>query len=176
MANDEVEFKLGDRWTEKFANRIERFEFEVGVLDNKARREPKPLTSFQDVAPTLGNFAGGPVSKLSTDKSQVTNAQVLIENMERLNTNLLKEPFQDSSSELNRFTKAFMDLVLATGMSQKRVENLLQAVVRNPILKLEYGSNSAFAADGKGFDRHLFHTGQMFKSIIARTINVRKKS
>ena len=176
MADNQVMFKLGDKWTERFAKRIERFEFEVGVLDPKARREPRPLTTFQDVAPTLGNYAGGPISKLSAEKSQVTNAEVLVQNMERLNTNLLQEPFQDQGSHLNRFVKAFMDLVLETGMKQRRVENLLQAVVRNPILKQEYGSNSPFAADAKGFDRHLFHTGQMFKSIIARTKNVRKKS
>lgn len=167
-------FRMPKDWTERFSGRIERFVFEVGVLDDKARREPVDTDTYGDSH--IRNYAGGPVAKLSTDRSEVTNAQVLVSNMERTGINFLSEPFQDQSTHLNRFVKAFLDLVLETGMSKKRVENLLQAVVRNPILKGEYGANSFNTAEAKGFDRHLFHTGQMFKSIIARTRDVRKKA
>jgi hypothetical protein len=53
------------------------------------------------------------------------------------------------------------------GGGRQRVLNLLQAIVRNPILKHQYGPNTSATADAKGFDRHLFDTGKMFKSIKA---------
>lgn len=65
-------------------------------------------------------------------------------------------------------------ITIKPNMSKKRLENLLQAIVRNPILRLEYGKNTATAADNKGFDRHLFDTGQMFKAITARAKRVGK--
>lgn len=63
-------------------------------------------------------------------------------------------------------------MAMLENLSIKRVENLLQAVVRNPILKLEYGDNTAITADMKGFDRHLFGTGQTFKAIKAKANRV----
>lgn len=85
--------------------------------------------------------------------------------MKRLNINLLQAPFKDANNaDIVKFMQAFLKSAVA-GRSMKRVENLLQAVVRNPILRLDYGRNKSSTADAKGFDRHLFDTGQMFQAI-----------
>lgn len=97
----------------------------------------------------------------------MTVGEVLVENQKRMNINILLRPFQDQSSDILKFTTAFLQLVTKQNLSIKRVENLLQAIVRNPILKQEYGGNSAATADAKGFDRFLIATGQMFKAIKA---------
>jgi hypothetical protein len=103
----------------------------------------------------------------------LTTGEILVENMKRLNINLLLRPFQEQNSQIMKFTRYFLQLVTKKpGISIKRVENLLQAIVRNPILQQEYGGNSANTADDKGFDRHLFDTGQMFKAIKARVKRV----
>jgi hypothetical protein len=50
------------------------------------------------------------------------------------------------------------------------MENLAQAIIRNPILRGDYGSNSALTRKIKGFDRFMFDTGQLFQSIKAKVL------
>lgn len=164
-----MRIELDPKFRAKLSKKIEAYNFEVGVLDEKPRREALFHKRFE--SPELGAYAGGPVRKLTRQRSAESNAQVLVENMERLNTNLLAEPFEKQSSDIIKFTNTFLKMVTGTPV-KKRIENLLQAIVRNPILRGDYGSNSSITADNKGFDRSLIDTGQMFKSIKARVNNV----
>ena len=80
--------------------------------------------------------------------------------------NYLAKPFEKKSSDIVRFSREF--LKLAFGKSQKkRCENLLQAIVRNPMLRGDYGPNSELTQKIKGFDRATIDTAQLFKSIRA---------
>lgn len=159
-----MRIELSPSWTKKLAGRIEKYQFEVGILEDKPHYEA-------DAQAELKTYAGGKIRKTSRKKSGVTVGDVLVENMERLNVNLLLKPFQEKSSEIIKFTKEFLKSALAN-KDPKRVENLLQAIVRNPILKKEYGDNDLLTATSKGFNRHLFDTGQMFKAIKARVKRV----
>lgn len=161
---------MSKSFKKKLSGKINRFEFEVGVLENKPHNEPQDHGRFEE--PKLTSYAGGPVRKQSRQKSEKDTGEILVENMKRLNINLLLRPFQETSSDILKFTKAFLSYALDGKSGLKRVENLLQAVVRNPILKKEYGQNKAPTADAKGFDRHLFDTGQMFKAIKAKVKRV----
>lgn len=164
-----MKINLGSSWGKKLQSRVQNVEFEVGVLDDSPHRLPVDQALFE--TPQLKTYAGGPVRKTSRKDSGVTTGDVLVQNMERLNTNLLLEPFQKKNSDIMKFTRYFLQYVVGRpGASIKRIENLLQAIVRNPILNQEYGPNNSTTADNKGFDRHLFDTGQMFKSIRARMI------
>jgi len=159
-----VEF--GSSWTKKLKGRIERYDFEVGVLEDKVHMDPIVQGRFDE--PDLKNYAGGPVRRTSRQKGSLSVGNVLVENMKRLNINILQRPFQERNSDILKFTDYFLKLVVGGKASVKRLENLLQAIVRNPILKQEYGSNKSSTADEKGFDRHLFDTGQMFRAIRAK--------
>lgn len=162
-----MKLQLGSSFERKLKRQIERYNFEVGVLEDKPHRDPVEHNLLGD--PSLSNYAGGPVRKATRKNGPLTNGEILVKNMERLGINILARPFQEKNSDIMRFTKAFLQLATKSkNISIKRVENLLQAIVRNPILKKEYGKNKSATADAKGFDRHLIDTGQMFKSIIAR--------
>ena len=166
-----MKLEFGKSWAKKLQGRIEMYEFDVGVLDDKPHKNPVVHGRFEE--PQLGSYAGGPVRKTSREESGVSISDVLIENQERLNINLLLRPFQEQGSDLIKFTTYFLRYVAEVkGSSIRRVENLLQAVVRNPILNQEYGQNNASTADAKGFDRHLIDTGQTFKAIKARARRV----
>lgn len=165
-----MNFELSRGFSKKLASRIERFTFEVGILNDKDHKLAKETSPGQE--PSLGSYAGEPIRKATRTSSGMTIGEVLVENMKRLNINILLRPFQEPNSEILKFTEAFLKLVTNRGMSVKRVENLLQAVVRNPILKQEYGRNKSATADAKGFDRHMIDTGQMFKNIKARAKRV----
>lgn len=160
-----MKMSLDKSFPKKLQKRIEKVQFEVGVLQDKEHKDPLDPGLFKD--PQLGTYAGGPVRKTTRKDSGKTIGQVLIENGKRLGIDLLAEPFRKSDEDLNKFTKSFLKSAFGKE-SPKRVVNLLQAVVRNPILKMEYGKNKSGTADSKGFDRHLFDTGQMFKAITAR--------
>jgi hypothetical protein len=154
---------MGNKWAVKLKGRIEEYDFEVGILENKQYKEPVVEGLFDN---NLGTFAKGPVRKTSPRNTDKKVGEILVDNMKRLNIDLLRAPFKKKSSEIMQFTKAFLSLVTyKPTMNLKRVENLLQAVVRNPIYRQDYGINSGYTAKAKGFNRHLFDTGQMFKNI-----------
>lgn len=166
-----MNLKLGNSFQKKLTSRIEGHEFEIGVLDDKDHRPPVETPLFG--MPNLGSYAGGPVRKIDrAGISTKTVGEVFIENQERLGVNMLWEPFEKEGSDIVKFMRAFLKFAVSGKVSIKRVENLLQAIVRNPILRQEYGPNSPSTADMKGFDRHLFDTGQMFKAIRARAKRV----
>lgn len=164
-----MKINLGSAWGKKLQRRIDGVEFQVGVLDDSPHMQPVDQKLFE--TPQLKTYAGGPVRRTSRKQSGITTGQVLIDNMERTNHNFLLEPFQKKDSEIIKFTNYFLRYIVGRpGASIKRIENLLQAIVRNPMLNQEYGPNNSTTADNKGFDRHLFDTGQMFKSIRARML------
>lgn len=162
-----MNISLGNSWHKKLTKSINDTSFEVGILDDKPHKNP--VSSSINKPPDLRNYAGGPIRKTSAEFSGLSIGDVFTENMERTNRNFLLLPFQKENSDILKFTDAFLKYIVGrAGVSVKRVENLLQAIVRNPILKEEYGNNKAVTADIKGFDRHLFDTGQTFKAIKAR--------
>ncbi len=168
-----MKIDLGSSWGKKLQRRVNGVEFEVGILDDKPHFQPVEQKLFG--APSVRTFAGGPVRKQSRVSSGVSIGDVLKNNMERTGHNFLLEPFRKKNSEILKFTTYFLKYIVQRPgyNSVKRIENLLQAIVRNPILKLDYGNNKGTTADNKGFDRHLFDTGQMFKAIKARVIRRR---
>lgn len=144
---------------------FEKYEFEVGVLDDRPHYQAESAGLFEEQ--DLKTFAGGPARKISKVKSDLTIGEIFVENMKRLNIDLLREPFKRKDAEINKLIRDFFRF--AFGKTEaKRLENTLQAVVRNPILRQEYGPNKGTTADGKGFDRHLIDTAQMFRAIKAR--------
>lgn len=162
-----MKLELSKGFIQKLKGRVEAYEFELGILQDKPHKEP--VHSIMGQEPALGSYAGGAVRKTSRINSGKSVGEVLTENMRRLGINLLQAPFKDANnSEIVKFMGAYLKAITTKSRSIKRVENLLQAVVRNPILRLDYGNNKGRTADAKGFDRHLFDTGQMFKAIRAK--------
>lgn len=154
--------KLDKRFQKKVQGVFGKYEFQVGILENAPHRAAMRGKNNQ------GSYAGGPVRKKSrVDKGKMpTIAEVSEANRERLGFNYLTEPFDKKSSDIVKFTRSFFNLIF--GRSEKRrAETLLQAIVRNPILRGDYGSNSALTKKIKGFDRSMIDTAQLFKAIKA---------
>lgn len=167
-----MNFNIRNGFKKRLSNRVEKYNFTVGILDDKDHRQARP---WIDGKPDLTTFAGGEISRTSRDKSGLTIGEVLIQNMERLGINLLSEPFKNEGSEIMKFMREFLKVIVKNNPSGlRRVENLLQAVVRNPILRKDYGDNTATTAMAKGFDRHLIDTAQTFKAIKAKAKRVKR--
>lgn len=161
-----MQLKLSKGFQQRVEGMFGKYQFEVGILEDGPHYEPRRGARGLKGQDVITNYAGGPVRKKSRKVGPLTIAQVSQANRERLGFNYLTEPFKKKSSDIIKFTNEFFRVVF--GKSQKRrAENLLQAVVRNPILRGDYGGNSALTKKIKGFDRKMIDTAQLFKAIKA---------
>lgn len=127
-----------------------------------------PLAQYGK-AQNLKTYAGGPARKQSRTPSGMTIADISEANRDRLGFNYIRAPFRKRSSDIIKFSNTFFQLAFGRGKI-KRAENLLQAIVRNPILRGDYGSNTGATQDIKGFNRLMIDTSQLFKAIKARIV------
>lgn len=146
---------------------IDQYNIQVGVFDNVPRKKP-----VSGPKAGISILAGGAIRKSRVAAVPSMSGEVAAE----LNAKYhwLDRPFKPSNSksiDIVAFTKYFI-VAIAQGKKDvstlRRIGNLVQAIVRNPILRGDYGRNSAAYAKLKGFNRFLFDTGQFFKSIKAK--------
>lgn len=155
----EVVLKIDGRFKKRLRTVFNNYKADVGVLVDKPHR---------NALRGVKSLAGGPARKTGRKASTTVSA---VSARVRRQVDFLRRPFKiKSNREILRFTKSFLQLFLRGETTKKRVENLLQAIVRNPILRGEYGSNSPRTARIKGFNRRLIDTGQLFKNIKARIV------
>ncbi len=158
-----MELKLDKRFRKRAKGMFNKYAFEVGVLNDGPHKRAK------DKSKGLKSFANGPARKTSSRESGQSIAQVSEHIRKR--TDYLRRPFDEKNSATIKFLNQFMKFAFKK-TNQKRVENLLQSVVRNPILKGKYGRNTAKTAKYKGFNRFMIDTGQLFKAIKAKVVRV----
>jgi uncharacterized protein YggU (UPF0235/DUF167 family) len=158
--------KLDGRFKKQVKGRIEGHVFDVGILQDAPHKLPR---SKKDGLSALG---GGPVRKKGRKDSGVSLAEVSESIRKDIKINFYQRPFKmKANREILRFSKAFLKSVMTPSgnmKEKKRVENLLQAIVRNPILRGDYGINAVATATRKGFNRLMIDTGQLFKGITAK--------
>ncbi len=166
--------KMAPGFSERVKGRYARFKMEVGVLEDAPHKNPAERPpGAQNFNQNLSSYAGGPVRKKGRTDGPLTIAQVSAENRDRIGVNYLTQPFKNSSSEIIQFSTAFFKMASGKSTSmRKRVENLLQAIVRNPILRGEYGRQARSTTREKGFYRPMIDTAQLFKAIKARVQGV----
>ncbi len=178
-----ADLKLKRNFVKQLKGRVERFHFEVGVLDDAPHKLPltkakavgrlkKKGAGASEIASFLfSNLAGGPARRVGSKKSGKMISEVSESARKQTGVNFYTQPWKSrKNADLLRFLKSFFKLVTESGKLQekKRVENALQAVVRNPIVRGDYGFNSSVTAHAKGFSRLLIDTGQLFRAIKAR--------
>ncbi len=159
-------FKLDSRFKKNVTGMFGKYKFEVGVLEDKSYKVPMKGQRGLKGQDVISSYAGGPVRKASRNDSGLAISDISKKNRDRLGFNYLTVPFQHKSSDIIKFSNEFFKLIF--GRSQKkRSENLLQAIVRNPILRGDYGPQGEITKKIKGFDRPMIDTAQLFKSIKA---------
>lgn len=167
-----MNFRLDKRFQKKAQGIFESYEFEVGILEDKPYRKPLRGERGQKGQDVLTKYAGTTVRKASRKNSDMTLSEISV--MNRARYNYLVEPFRNMSPELKKLLEEFMGLLFGK-TKERRLENTLQAIVRNPILKKEYGSNSRLTQTIKGFDHVMVDTAQFFKGIKARVRKVKRR-
>lgn len=156
-----IEFKLDKRFVNQAKGYLEKYQFEIGILQDNVHKMAR------DQSKGLSSYAGGPVRKTSGRSSGMTISEVSKDLRSRTGINIFTEPFfSRKNQDIRNFVHDYFQLC-AGKVQKKRVENLLQAIVRNPILRGDYGRNTSVTARIKGFNRFMIDTGQLFKAITA---------
>lgn len=165
-----MKISLDKKFKKNVAGKFGKYAFEVGILEDgphfDARRGAKGLKG----ADILSQYAGGPVRKKSRKQTGQTLSGVSKNLRKALGVNYLTAPFQGKgrNKDIVNFANEFFKLTFAQKPSTNRIRNLLQAIVRNPMLRGDYGPNSELTKKIKGFDRPTIDTAQLFKAIKAR--------
>lgn len=119
----------------------------------------------------LKNFAGGVARKTSRTKGNTTTTELA--NKFEKELGIFSSPLEnEKNKEVLSVLEDVVEWYFKDKDNRKRVENGAQAVVRNPILRGDYGHNSSKTVQTKGFDRILIDTAQFFNSIIGDVGNV----
>ncbi len=165
-----MNIELDKRFKKNVQGIFGKYEFQVGVLEDGPHFKPKRGVIGLKGQDVIKTYAGGPARMQTRTPSGQSLSDVSKSLRKNLGFNYLSEPFQKGNvagqKDILNFTKEFFKL--AFGRSQKkRAENLLQAIVRNPMLRGNYGSNSTLTKKIKGFDRKTIDTAQLFKAITA---------
>lgn len=147
-----------------------KYDFEVGILENKPHYAPERGTNLLDKgALKWYSYAGLHLLKWgdNPDGTLYSVARDLDKAFK-----WLRRPFtsRKNADVLNVMNSIIADL---NGKPNKqRIINGIQAIVRNPILRGDYGKNSPKTAKKKGFNKLMMATGQFFRNIKARLTNV----
>jgi hypothetical protein len=157
-----MNLKLDRRFTTQAKGVFEKYDMQVGVLLDSVHKRPLPKVRGLKV------YAGGPARKVSSKSSGKSISEVSESLRKNSGVNFYTAPFQSKKNkDILAFSKVFFQL--CAGKTQaKRSENYLQAIVRNPILRGDYGMNNPKTARAKGFNRFMIDTSQLFKAIIAQ--------
>lgn len=144
--------------------KLEGHSFEVGVLDQNAKyKKPLPKSSGHKAFPKG-------MARKTGKASQYKISDIARFSFNAVGHNYFLRPFRRRDTEIMRFMKTFVNMFWKDRpkANAKRLENLIQAVVRNPIMRNEYGRNKNSTARTKGFNKKLIDTAQLFRAIKAK--------
>lgn len=152
---------IGNHWTLKLKKRVESYEAVAGIKIAPRREPAKPRS--------IGQYAGGAIRKTVPARSGITSVQVAGFVM-NFAGNIFTIPFQIASNQdILKFSRVYVKELLkgrgASIVNNNRVKNLMQAIIRNPILRGDYRLHDKKTKAKKGFERSLIDTGQFFRSI-----------
>lgn len=161
MSKD-VQIKLGNLKGLVQAD-LDKFTVQVGIL------EDAPAAKWKGPP---RHFLGGKANRQAGADQNTTLSEILSK-FEAV-YNLLAGPWKEKGNkEVVQVTQEIQSSLAksrAQVADRNRFENAAQAVVRNPILRGDYGHNSKAWEETKGFDRLLINTGKLFSRIRARLV------
>jgi hypothetical protein len=140
---------------------IEGYNFDVGILDDK----PHKRASFTVSANV---FAGQEFKTLKQSKKTDAKSTGEIAKYLDRKYHWLRKPWKNEKNvDVLKVIHDYIDFLYGKNKNTNAFKNVLQAVVRNPILRGDYGSNTASTQNRKGFNKPMIMTGQFFKLIKA---------
>lgn len=153
----DIDFKIDDLGL-FIQKQLDKYESEAGIL------EDKPAAKWKDPQRT---FYGGPANRQAGQNKETTLRAL----MAKFNAtyNILLAPWQSAENkDVLVVVKKMAEDIAKGGRLKNDFINAMQAVVRNPILRGDYGDNTKETEKTKGFNRLMINTGKFFSNIKVR--------
>ncbi|MCA6073083.1 MAG: hypothetical protein LE178_06130 [Endomicrobium sp.] len=157
-----VKFKVvANGLAKQLKREIEGYKFEVGIVKDK----PHKKASF---ARTANVFAGQGFKTLKQGTRVDAKSTGEIGKYLDDKYHWLVKPWKNKKNDdVLKVVQDYLTFLSDKNKSTNRLKNALQAVVRNPILRGDYGNNAVSVQKRKGFNKPMIMTGQLFKLIKA---------
>lgn len=140
---------------------LDKYQMEVGILDN--------VPKYAAAKGKWKNYAGMVVA--ATGKKTDNTLADVAQDLDR-RFRWLERPWRIPQNQaVQEVVNDIVQSMNAGNSKKQRVLNSVQAVVRNPILRGDYGKNSSKATKEKGFNKLLIWTSQFFQNIKARYVS-----
>jgi hypothetical protein len=154
--------------SKKIQKELGKYSFEVGILADANKKKRKKGATKNYAGLTISGTGSDAKTKGGGKISLVYIAQVL----EKYHFKWLTKPFTlANNKEIIAVVKEIAEQTFGKkSPDNRRLENAVQAVVRNPILRGDYGNNASSTVKQKGFNKLGIDTGQFFKAIRAKRI------
>lgn len=160
-----IKFKLDTRAIQRDLFAIGDQHVVVGVLNKSApaKRPARPLRQMALMPGVVRNAVDRRKSKREVKLAEVAG---WLEEQRGLFSEAMEKA---GNKELSELVEAFALLAQQNDpVIIRRLENACRSIVRNPMIRREYGDNSDATAKDKGFDHWGINTGTLFKAIEAK--------
>lgn len=160
----EMEINLGDDFLEANVKAFENQRVRVGILD-EFQMAAVPASAEERGLKTLRG-TGEKARKIKSRSKTLPLRQlaVYLDAQYGVFTNAINNA---SNNDLNLVTKELIKAFSGGEVEQRRIQNAAIALIRNPILRKDFGSNMRSTSDVKSFDWPMVDTGTFFLNIKA---------
>lgn len=146
-----------------FDGKIQEFESQrvkVGVLSDR------PVSIPRNKREGLSALKGTNYPRRKIKKRGGMALTKLAEILDREYGFISDTPLLPNNSDLMKVMDELM-VIFNKKPNSRRIENAAIAMIRNPIIRMDFGSNAASTISEKGFDRPMVDTGTLFSNISA---------
>lgn len=163
-----INIKLDEDFLKENVRDFESQRLRIGILDDafarKARSKREGFAKLEDTGINRRKIKGK--SKLPMkDLAKILDTEYGVFSNAVNNANNL---------DLNLVTQELIKAFSNGTVSKRRIINAAEALIQNPILRREFGSNSKSTQQVKGFDRPIIDTGAFYSSIKAEYYHAKK--
>lgn len=160
----EIEINLGDDFLEANVKAFESQRVRVGVLDEfqmaaiPAKEKDRGLKTLRGT--------GEKARKIRTRSKTLSLRQlaVYLDSQYGVFTNAISNA---NNLDLNQVTQEMIKAFTGGDVEKRRIENAAIALIRNPIMRKDFGSNNRRTSRVKTFDWPMVDTGTFFLNIKA---------
>lgn len=178
-----VQFVFHTMPSKKLQKIVSQYQMQVGVLPEDAPRAHYPAVELnlwgiegkkangKVVSNPFKSFpAGGTARRIDQSaEPDGTIGEIFAKAQAATGINLLSEPLnRGESKDLMKLLGEFFRIIGDSKKPVKRLRNAVQALIRNPITRGDYGKNRKGTSEVKGFDTMFVDTGQLFNAIKAK--------
>lgn len=157
-----INISLPDEFLKKEIEAFEAQRVRVGILSDSHSRNPKSKKA--GLSTLKGSSFPRRKIKSANRKLKLSELAAFMDQRYGVFSKAMDNP---NNAALARIQKEFLKVLAGSKANENEIKNAAIALVRNPILRMDYGSNEASTALNKGFNMPMVDTGYFFTNITA---------